>query len=100
MDVSGAGLSDLLEVLAGTRALDPAAWIARVGDELVIAFESIDAHSPAGDLLAVIAGARLPVRFAVVGQVARAQDLIDQAKRVAPELRRARSEHDARRAPH
>jgi hypothetical protein len=100
VDINGPALSDLLEVLAGTKTIAAAAWIARIGDELAIAFDPTGTRSAAGDLLAVLAGARLSVHLAVVGQVAPANELVEQSQRLAPEIRRARSEHDAHRAPH
>jgi hypothetical protein len=100
VDVSGSGLSDLLEALAGTRTADRAIWTVRIGNELTFAFDGSGTRSDAGDLLAVLAGARLPVRHATVGRVAPAHELIDQARRIAPEIRRARSERDAHNAPH
>ena len=95
VDVSGTAMSDLLAALPGTRTATPASWIARIGDEIAFAFEPDSGDDAAADLLAVLAGARLSVRLAPVAHVATIDDLLDQARRLAPEIRRARSERDA-----
>jgi hypothetical protein len=99
VDVRGPAFSQLLEGLSDTRTVDDATWIARIGDEVAFAFEATDTTRGATDLLAVLAGARLSVRLAVVGQVAPIDDLIEQARRVTPEIRRARSTRDAHDDP-
>lgn len=99
VDVSGPAYALLLEALSGTRRAEPATWVARVGDEAVFVFDSDDAASVAGDLVAVLAGARLSVRSASVREVMPAAELIARAHRMAPEIRRARSTRDAHEAP-
>jgi predicted transcriptional regulator len=99
VDVSGSAYAHLLEALSGTRKAEPATWAARVGDEVVFLFESDNAASAAGDLVAVLAGARLSVRSSPVREVVPATELIARAQRIAPEIRRARSTRDAHDAP-
>lgn len=95
IDISGSAYSHLLEALSGTRKAEAATCALRVGDELAILFDSDDAASAAGDLLAVLAGARLSVRSASVREVISAAELLARAQRMAPEIRRARSSRDA-----
>lgn len=99
VNVSGQAYAHLLEALSGTRSADTATWAIRVGEEIVFAFGSDDATAAAGDLVAVLAGARLCVRSASVRELIPAADLIARAQRMAPEIRRARSTRDAYDAP-
>jgi hypothetical protein len=90
--------ADVLEVLSssGASAAAAAAWIAQVGHELAFAFDPA-ASIVADDLRSLFEGARLDVRVAHVGHVRPTAVMLDQARRMAPEIRRARMTRDARR---
>lgn len=98
VDVHGPGYAQLLEALSGTRTADAATWVFRVGSEVGFLFDSSDAAA-AGNLLAVLSGARLSVRSESVRQVMPAAEFISHAQQVTPEIRRARSTRDAHDAP-
>lgn len=95
--VEGTALSDLLEALSATRTADDAAWVSRIGDDVAFAFHR---GSEAVDLLAVLGGARFRARVAFVGDVVPIETFVEQARRMAPQIRRARSERDAHDATH
>ena len=99
VDVAQTALADVFRVLSSTELASRARWIALWGDELVFVFDGEDPVRPAIDLLAVMAGARLAARRATVAQVARIEELVEQARQTSPTVRRTRMGHDAYSVP-
>jgi hypothetical protein len=95
VEVGGSAFADLLQVLASTDSATGSRWAARIGNQVLFAFEGPDRVSAASDLLSVLAGARLVVRQAGVSQMMPTSELIDQARRMSPEIRRTRMARDA-----
>lgn len=97
-DVGAARMADLLRALDDATVRLQARWVALYGDELAFVFDGPQPVEPAVDLLAVLDGARIPVRRATVSRVTASERLIEEARSVAPRARRARMVSDALRA--
>jgi hypothetical protein len=97
-------LSDPLEVssvLGNAEGLTKAAWYSTCdGDtqECLVVFDGEHATSDALDLMAILAGARIPARRAVIGDVGSIAQLAQLSRRRERLGRRARLASDTRRA--
>lgn len=100
VDLDASAYADVLEALSSpaTNPATAAAWVAQLSHELVFAFDPA-ASIAAEDLLSLLEGARLKVRSGRVGHVRTGAAIVDQARRMSPEIRRARMTRDANHTP-
>jgi hypothetical protein len=82
---------DLLETLREAEATARAAWVAMLGDELLVAYSGAGAAEPALELQAVLEAADIPSRRATVARVAPGHEWTRDVGKVTRAIDRARS---------
>jgi hypothetical protein len=82
--------ADLLEVLAQAEATAAAAWVALLGDDLLVAYSGPDASGPALELEAVLEAADVPCRRATVARIGPGHDWAREGRKVTRAVNRAR----------
>jgi hypothetical protein len=87
---------DLLDVLTDAEATVKAAWVALVGEELLVAYSGPSAAKPAVELQAILEAANVPSRRATVSRVVPAHEWVRDGREAISAVNRQASRRKGR----